>query len=262
MSSTVPEIGHTWGSGAIATGYSAPRRGGHRLETEPFEARGMVPALGFASTVEDLIEFARWQFRVLAGDDDGVLSETTLREMYRVHQIDDGWEAPMGLGFILIRDRGRRFVGHAGFCAGFQSNFALQPEDRIAAIAISNSMIPIWTYTSVAYDLFAPAIRAERDDPGGGNATPEQFERFVGSYDLFPWSGEYGVVPWNGGLAALRLPAADPRAALRPLTYVGETRFQALDEGGWPIGEFVFEVDEGGDVVGVVADGTLLPRIR
>jgi CubicO group peptidase (beta-lactamase class C family) len=262
MSSTTPEIGDVWGSDGMATGYSAPRRGGQRLETDPFEARSMVPALGFASTVEDLVDFARWQFRVLAGEDDAVLSETTLREMYRVHQVDDAWEAPMGLGFTLIRDRGKTFVGHAGFCSGFQSNFALQPDERIAAIAASNSMIPIWTYTSVAYDLVAPAIRAALDDPGGGKAVPADFERFMGGYDLFPWSGEYRVVPWNGGLAALRLPAQDPRTGLRPLRHVEGRRFQAMDDGGWPSGDFVFDVDAEGNVVGVVVDGTPLPRLR
>lgn len=262
MSSTIPEIGDAWEWERMATGYSAPRRGGERVETEPFSGGGMVPALGFASTVEDLARFASWQFRALDDDDDEVLSGRTLREMYRVHQVDEAWEAPMGLGFALFRDHGKTFVGHAGFCSGFQSNFALQPDDRIATIAAANTMLPIWSYTSVAYGLVAPAIREARLDPGGAELLPQEFEKYLGSYDLFPWGGEYAVVPWKGGLAALRLPTDNPLSALRPIVHAEGHRFQVMDDGGWASSEFVFEVDERGEVVAVVVEGTRLDRIR
>ena len=36
----------------------------------PYQVRGIAPAAGFTSTVEDLGRFASWQFRVLAGEGD------------------------------------------------------------------------------------------------------------------------------------------------------------------------------------------------
>ena len=67
MFSTTPEIGEVQGTDKLATGYGFTRRGGGREKVEPFEGRGIAPAMGFASTVEDLAKFASWQFRLLKG---------------------------------------------------------------------------------------------------------------------------------------------------------------------------------------------------
>jgi CubicO group peptidase (beta-lactamase class C family) len=260
MSSTTPEIGEVQGSGRLATGYSAPRRGGGRREVGPFETNGMAPAMGFASTVEDLAKFASWQFRLLDTGDDEILEANTLREMHRVHYLDPGWETSWGLGFTVLRDGGRTFVGHSGLCPGYQSTFTLQLDDKIAAIAAANSMIPAWRYTAAAYNLMAPAIRAARDDPGGGRATPPELQKFVGTYDAFPWGSERQVIPWEGELAVAHFPGDNPRAGLRRMKHIEGNRF--LLEVGWRSAEVVFEVDAEGKVVGLVFDGTSFPRIR
>jgi CubicO group peptidase (beta-lactamase class C family) len=70
--------------GRLASGYTAPRRDGSRERVPPYQVRGIGPAAGFTSTVEDLGRFASWQFRVLAGEGDAVLDADTLREMQRV----------------------------------------------------------------------------------------------------------------------------------------------------------------------------------
>ena len=55
-----------WGN-QLAVGYSAITREGIRKRLPLFQARGISPAAGYASTVEDLGRFASWQFRTLAG---------------------------------------------------------------------------------------------------------------------------------------------------------------------------------------------------
>ena len=59
------------------TEVNAPRRKpgerqGDRNEVPFFEAKGIAPAAGYASTVDDLAKFAMWQFR-LRGDTEELL---------------------------------------------------------------------------------------------------------------------------------------------------------------------------------------------
>jgi hypothetical protein len=82
--------------------------------------------------VEDLAAFASWQFRVLEGDGDQVLSANTLREMQRVHWVDPDWEVHWGLGFSVWRSNDKTFVGHGGGCPGFRSHLLLQTDDKFA----------------------------------------------------------------------------------------------------------------------------------
>jgi CubicO group peptidase (beta-lactamase class C family) len=262
MSSTTPEIGEVQGSERLATGYSAPRRGGGRQEVGPFETHGMAPAMGFASTVEDLAKFASWQFRLLESGSYEMLEANTLREMHRVHYLDPEWETSWGLGFAVSREGGTTFVGHSGFCPGYQSDLILQPDDKIAAIAASNAMIPTWLYTSAAYGLVAPVIRAAQDDPGGGRAIPSEFEKFVGAYDSFPWGGEFQVIPWEGDLAVVRFPSESPRTGFRRLRHIEGNTFRRLEDGDWQSAEYVFELGAQGSVVSMVIDGSPFPRIR
>lgn len=256
MSSTTPEISEMHGTERLATGYSAPRRGGGRRAVLPFEARGMAAALGFASTVEDLARFAAWQFRALDTGDHEILAANTLREMYRTRYMDPETQAEWGLGFTVIRDGAERFVGHAGFCPGFQSNLVLHVEDTIAA---SNAMVPAWRYTSAAYELLAPAIKAAKDDPGGETTLPPELEKFVGTYDSFPWGSERQVIPWDGGLAVVSFPGDSPRTGMRRLRHLEGNSFEADDN--WRTVEYVFDQDGAGEVVALVLEGTPFPRI-
>ena len=65
--------------GRLATGYTVVRRDGSRERVPPYEVRGIAPAAGFTSTVEDLGRFASWQFRVLAGEGDAALVDRAHR---------------------------------------------------------------------------------------------------------------------------------------------------------------------------------------
>ena len=89
--------------GRLASGYTAPRRDGSRERVPPYQVRGIGPAAGFTSTVEDLGRFASWQLRVLAGEGDDVLDADTLREMQRVQWMDPDWKTSRGLGFGIWR---------------------------------------------------------------------------------------------------------------------------------------------------------------
>jgi CubicO group peptidase (beta-lactamase class C family) len=83
--STTPEVPAEERGERLATGYGALSRQGTRATLPLFQARGIAPAAGFASTVEDLGRFAQWQFRLLSRGGTEVLAANTLKEMQRVH---------------------------------------------------------------------------------------------------------------------------------------------------------------------------------
>ena len=58
---------------------------------KPFDTKGVTPAAGYTSTVEDLGKFASWQFRLLRTGKENVLKASTLREMQRVAVLANGF---------------------------------------------------------------------------------------------------------------------------------------------------------------------------
>lgn len=262
MTSTTSEIGEVQGTEKLATGYSAVRRGGGRERVEPFEGRGMAPAMGFASTVQDLAKFASWQFRLLETGEHEVIDANTLREMQRVHYVDPGWETTRGLGFNVSRRDGKTFVGHGGSCPGHRSNLQMQMDEKVATIAMSNAMINTGLFTRRAYEIMAPAIKAAIDNPDEGKATPSELEKYVGAYDGYPWGGETHVVPWKGGLALVAFPTEDPLDRLTRLKHIeGHTFRRILDDD--ELGrEVSFELDDQGQVVRLWNPTNFLERIR
>ena len=95
----------------LAQGFGALRRDGTRDVLRLYDARGLTPAAGFSSTVEDLARFAAWQFRLRKVGGREVLQAATLRDMQRVQWIDADGKHKYGLGFEV---GGRRRSGHDG----------------------------------------------------------------------------------------------------------------------------------------------------
>jgi CubicO group peptidase (beta-lactamase class C family) len=160
MDDTYPEMPSQHIGGQLATGYGSITRQGDRNAAVFFEAEGIAPAAGFASTVDDLAKFAQWQFR-LRGDREEILHAYTLAEMQRVHFATPGSTTMRGLGFSLSDREGETFVGHGGSCPGFRSQFAMQNEDKIAVVAMVNATVSPSKYSNGIYDLVKDALLAE-----------------------------------------------------------------------------------------------------
>jgi CubicO group peptidase (beta-lactamase class C family) len=271
LEDTRPEMPESERGRRLATGHSAITRDGTRHPVPFFQARGITPAAGFTSTVEDLGRFASWQFGL--EPDDPVLSAHTLHEMQRVHYVDPGWSVYRGLGFGIYRDDDRTFVGHGGSCPGYRSQLLLDMDDRIAAVFMANaSGVNTAKYVTGMYDLVAPALKkaaggedeeaGEGADEAGPRADAPPLDDYLGAYSVQPWGGEMAVVRWKGGLAVLPLPTDDPARALTRLEHQeGDTfrRVRGDDELGEPI---VFERDDTGRVVRLRRFNNIYPRIR
>ena len=237
--------------GRLATGYTAPRRDGSRERVPPYEVRGIVPAAGFTSTVEDLGRFASWQFRVLAGEGDAVLDADTLREMQRVQWMDGDWKTSRGLAFNVWRSGEQTFVGHAGYCPGYQSDLLIQPSSRLAAVFMTNTNgVQSRAFVQTAWDIVAPAVRQALENPAGAKAHDPALERYTGRYDSWT-AGETWVIPWDDGLALVDLPSSQPQTERVRLRPVGEHRFRRIRDDGALGEEIRFELDAGGTPVRV-----------
>ena len=264
LDDTTTEIPKELAGGQLATGYGRRLRSGERAPVELFEARGIAPAAGFASTVNDLAKFASWQLRLLETGGDEVLEANTLREMHRVHWLEADWSTSWGLGFAVRRDGDRTIVGHGGSCPGFRSELSIDPAAGVAVAFASNAMgVNTRSFVERAHDVLGSAIESARQSPmtrAEDEASEDELESYVGVYES-AW-GETAIVRWQGGLAAVPLPTRDPKRSLRELRHVEGHTFKRVRSDG-DLGEaVVFEVDDAGEVVSFSQHGNHSMKVR
>jgi CubicO group peptidase (beta-lactamase class C family) len=262
MTSTTTDIPVAEHGHRMAKGYTAKRRGGAREPVGVFQARGIAPAAGYASTVEDLGRFAAWQFRVLHHDVDEILRRNTLREMHRVHWVDPDWETKWGLGFATWRSDDKTYVGHGGSCPGYRSSFSLDPIGKLAAVHMANaSGVDAGSFTTMAHRILGPAISAAADTASVEEPTDPALEMYTGTYDLSPWWGESEVILWKGKLAVVSLPADNPLEALTRLEQTGEHTFRRIRDDDSLGEEIRFDVGPDGTVLRMWQHSNFRPRI-
>jgi CubicO group peptidase (beta-lactamase class C family) len=277
MNDTYPEMPSQHVGGQLATGYGSLTREGDRNPARFFEAQGIAPAAGFASTVEDLARFAHWQFR-LRGDLEEVLHGFTLAEMQRVHFAIPGSTTMRGLGFSFSTRDGETFVGHGGSCPGFRSQFSMQNEDKIAVVVMVNATVSPGKYLYGIYDLTKDAILAQVEEPekaesaeeeaaearekvaeaqekavdpdpeteGAGEAEVVDYEKYLGTYTGGLGGDETVVVRWRGGIGTIGFPSDNP--SVRALEHVEGDTFRRAGSDS-PGSRVVFEVDEDDRVI-------------
>jgi CubicO group peptidase (beta-lactamase class C family) len=264
LSHTTPEMPEAERGKHLAVGYSGMTRSGTRRPAPFFQARGIAPAAGFASTAGDLGRFASWQFRLLEGGGSEVLNANTLREMHRVHFVDPDFETTWGLGFTVMRRDGKTFVGHGGSCPGFQTELLMKPDEKIATVFMANAQgvnTQLWAYRM--YEIVAPAIRAAKKEPEKAKAPDRDLDRYLGSYEGEPFfSGEVAVVRWEDGLALLGLPTLDPVKNLTKLKNVGEHRFRRIRSDESLGEEIVFEMGRDGKAARFTRNNNYFPRVK
>lgn len=228
----------------LATGYGrAPRRRGPRVELTGCAPRTLAPAVGYYSTVMDMARFARWQFRVLDGSDERILSRRTLEEMQTVQWPDPKW----GLGFTLYWIGDLDLYGHQGGCShsGFKAQFILCPEEQTAVVVMINaSDAPQFTLAFSSYRIMSAALQGA----GGDRDGPNPWSHFAGYYAADrAWSAAE-VLEWDGSLAVLWVPSQNPAQSLARLRHVEGGVFRQVDGEGNPGKHFVFAADAAGDV--------------
>jgi CubicO group peptidase (beta-lactamase class C family) len=247
LRSTTPEMPVDERGKRLATGYSALDREGRRQAVRFFLAKGISPAAGYASSVDDLARFASWQLRLLGGGGSEVLKATTLREMQRVHWVEPDFETLWGLGFSLWRSDSKLFAGHGGSCPGYRSQLLLMPEDRVATVFMANAQgVDAQRWAQRLYDIVAPAIRAAVKEPEKAKVPDPGLRRYAGAYSAQPWGGEVAILPWEDGLAMLWLPTMEPLRDLMKLKKIEEHTFRRVRKDDALGEEILFEMGPDG----------------
>jgi CubicO group peptidase (beta-lactamase class C family) len=264
LTDTQPAIPAVSSDTRMAAGYTAMTRQGSRDRVPPFDARGITPAAGFSSTVEDLARFAAWQFRLLETGDEEVLDANTLREMHRVHWMDPDWDVAWGLGFAVRRSDGQTIVRHGGSCPGYRTEFAMQPARKMATVVMANANgVDVGAFASQAFSILWPALEKTqaRSDSATEAESSLDLDLYTGTYNLSPWWGELEVLRWNGGLAMVSFPSDTPTEDLETLQHVDGHTFRRVRDNGELGEEVVFEVDSDGTVTGLRRHSNVYERL-
>ena len=247
-----------WGR-QLAQGHGALRRDGTREALPLFDTRGLLPAAGFSSTVEDLGRFAIWQFRLLKGGGTELLRVATLREMQRVQWTDPDGKNSWGLGFGLGRDGNVNTVGHAGNCPGYLSALTMVPAEQVAVVVMMNANDNLG-----AGRLSAPMRRLMLKGlklPVAPASGP-RLQDYAGRYQTQPWSSETVIQPWGTGLAVLDLPSSNPAADMAVWRHVAGDSFRQVREDGSLGAEASFVRDASGRVVAFRSWSQTYPRLQ
>ena len=260
LDSTSPEIPEKHRGERLATPYSTPGRDGKRTAIDFYQVRGIAPAAGYASTVEDLGRFASWQFGLLEEGGAKVLHATTLREMQRVHFVGEDFQAYRGIGFSVSRRDGKTYVGHGGSCPGYRTNLSMSNEDKIAVIFMTNGgEVSPGAYTSRVFDLVTPAINEALENPGEAKQTGQELEKYKGRYDR-PLGGETHVLIKDGKLVTVSFPTMNPQLTM--FEHVGEHTFRRIRDDGELAEATTFEIGPDGEATRMVRNTNYSIRVR
>jgi CubicO group peptidase (beta-lactamase class C family) len=232
----------------LAVGYGALKRDGTRDLVKPFDTKGITPAAGYTSTVEDLGKFASWQFRLLRTGKENVLKASTLREMQRVQFVDPSWKVSWGLGYVVQHKDKDTFVGHGGSCPGYETALRLRPADELAVIVMDNSAESPGPFTEAVFAILDKRKGYEFKAPAPSAGV--DLEAFSGHYSQQPWGSEMVIMPWAGGLALLSLPSKEPADDIALLKPKGGDIFRRVRDDGSEAEEIKFQHDASGKVTG------------
>jgi CubicO group peptidase (beta-lactamase class C family) len=262
LSSTTPEMPASERGRRLAVGHTQLDREGKRRPLPFFTGDGVAPAMGFASSVDDLARFASWQFRLLEKGGTEVIRATTLREMQRVHWAEPpDWQPTRGLGFSVRGGDGKVVVGHGGSCPGYLSNLSLEPDSEIAAVVAMNGQgIDVSGYGDALRALVGPAVAEAVKTPGGGVPTDPGLLAYVGTYDLTPWGGEVLVAPWGDGLVMIEFPTMKPVEEWVRLKRTGAHAFRVVDKHDKEREPVVFEMGPDGRAKSFTQHSNAYPR--
>ena len=222
----------------LATGYGRRMPDGSRKRMPWTDCKGIGPAAGLSSSVEDMAKFVSLQFRTGPAGAAQILKGATLREMHRIRFLENNWTRGNGLGFAVWRTDGKVYVGHGGSLGGYKTQTMIQLDGKVGVIVLTNG------------DDAGPQRIADRamqliGQPLAGAASPASpaqwdpsWRRFAGLYRSM-W-GDEQVVDLKDSLVLINPEADDPQASMMKLIPTGGGVFK-LDgpTGGAAIGEQV-----------------------
>jgi CubicO group peptidase (beta-lactamase class C family) len=248
----------------LAVGYG--RRFPHSLDRAlmPFtDCAGITPAANIATTVTDLAKFA--SFHLSDGRVAGkqLLRSSSLREMQRIHWLDPDWQSGWGLGFRILRQQQKTFIGHGGAVLGYRTQLQMCPDEKTAVIIFTNADDgePV-KYSEKVFQWITPALVKAAEPAKTSQQAPTSWQKYIGKYrDVW---GDLQILMQNGQLTLISPSLPDPLLTAVTLTPVSDNTFRMETDAGFMApGELaIFHLDEAGEVIALQTGETSKPRIK
>jgi D-alanyl-D-alanine carboxypeptidase len=245
----------------LATGYGARMPDGTRAKMPFVDARAMAPATGITSNVEDMAKFVSLQFRQDKVGGSQILSTGALRLMHRVRVLDNNWQAGNAIGFAVIRDGEKIYVGHGGSYFGYKTHTFMQMEPKVGVIVLTNAddSNPRDIALHLMQSVGEAVAKASHVSPPVVTWDPS-WSRFAGTYRSRA-GGEVEVVELNQRFVTFDPSAPYPEHPTR-LEPIGNGQFRVeASTGGGPVGEIVRFVEQAGKVVRMYAGSSFSDRV-
>ncbi len=246
----------------LAIGYNGINRVGGREPVEPFFTRGITPAAGFTSTVNDLAKFASWQFRLIENGGVEVLDANTLREMHRVHWVGPDWKQTWGLGFAVRKSESGNYslIGHGGGCPGYITQFVMSPTHKLGVVVLTNAGDgPSGRLASNILKLMVSTLPKASAAPAD---TVGDFSSYEGTYTSQPWGGETAVRQWGEQLVMLSLPSDDLASSITRLNHVEDDIFVRVTDDGKEREQVHFEIGTDGKADSYIVHTSRATRLK
>lgn len=234
----------------LAKGYGRRMPDGSR-KTMPFsDTRGVGPAAGLSSTLDDMLKYASFQFRTGKAGGSQILSGATLREMHRPRVLRPKWMGAWGLGFSVQRQDDKIMVGHGGSLAGYKTHTLVNLDDKVGVVVLSNGDdTRPEQFAQRAMKIIGDAIAKAAKPPEKQKTWDPKWSKYSGLYRTI-WS-DTAVVEMNRELVIIDPLTDDPQEGLLRLVPQEGGVFKLEGPAGFgAAGETVrFEEDSQGRVV-------------
>lgn len=184
-------------------------------------ARNCVPAFGLASTVRDLVRYAR----VHMGDGttesgERLLKPETLQVMQEPAVRSVGMGEGVGIAWMIDRSGGIKLVGHGGTSNGQRSILRFAPGRDFAVCVLSNSMLGGFAIGEVAKWAVERCLGVATPEPARVAVDPATLDQYAGRYakllsefEIRVENGELVLHPIKGGGVAptiTKMPLSEP----------------------------------------------------
>jgi hypothetical protein len=177
-----------------------------------------------------------------------------------VHWVDPDWETTWGIGFNVRQQDDFTVVSHGGGCPGYITSFSMAPENKLAAIVLTNAGDgPAGRTATNILKLMDWALE-EAETPAKEKAP--DFSMYEGNYESRPWGGEVAVRQWGDQLVAIDIPGDDLREAMIKLEYDGDNTFTRLTDDDDRREPWVFEIGTEGKAARIHRHSIYLKRIE
>ena len=177
----------------FARGYYVRNGKGERAAVQEHSFRAYAPAAGIASSVNDMAKLTSWHFRLHQQGGEEILKATTLRNMQRIHWINQDFDGPAwGLAFGAYRYGEKTLWGHGGYCPGSRTEFVMRLPDKTGYVVMMTANdVSTDAYTRLAYDFLNAKVTAVHGDKDDDDAAAGDEDQDAASVDLTEYEGYY-----------------------------------------------------------------------